>query len=97
MSDLQVVATIPASAEAADQVREALKTLAGATRAEEGCVAYDLFESGSVPGTFVTVERWRDQASLDAHMGTPHVAAAFAAAAGALTGEVAIHPLQPVG
>jgi quinol monooxygenase YgiN len=97
VSDLQVVATIPASAEAADQVREALKTLAEATRAEEGCLAYDLFESGSAPGTFVTVERWRDAASLDAHMGTPHVAAAFAAAAGALTGEVAIHPLQPVG
>lgn len=30
-------------------------------------------------------------------MRTPHVAAAFAAAEGALSGEVAIHPLQPVG
>ena len=72
-------------------------TLAEATRAEEGCLAYDLFESGSAPGTFVTVERWTDTAALDAHMATPHVAAAFAAAAGALSGEVAIHPLQPVG
>ena len=97
MSDLQVVATIPASPEAADQVRAALQTLAEATRAEEGCLAYDLFESGSVPGTFVTVERWTDQAALDAHMGQPHVAAAFAAADGALSGEVAIHPLKPVG
>ena len=97
MSDLQVVATIPAKPEAADAVREALTTLAEATRAEEGCLAYDLFESGSTPGTFVTVERWTDTAALDAHMATPHVAAAFAAAAGALSGEVAIHPLQPVG
>ena len=96
MSDLQVVATIPAKPEAADAVREALTTLAEATRAEEGCLAYDLFESGSAPGTFVTVERWTDSAALDAHMATPHVAAAFAAAAGALTGEVAVHPLQPV-
>ena len=54
-------------------------------------------ESGSTPGTFVTVERWTDSAALDAHMATPHVAEAFAAAAGALSGEVAIHPLQPVG
>ena len=97
MSDLQVVATIPAKPEAADAVREALTTLAEATRAEEGCRAYDLFESASAPGTFVTVERWTDQAALDAHMAQPHVAEAFAAADGALSGEVAIHPLQPVG
>lgn len=96
MSELQVVATIPAKPEAADAIREALKSLAEATRAEEGCLAYDLFESGSVPGTFVTVERWTDAAALDAHMAAPHVAAAFAAADGALAGEVAVHPLQPV-
>lgn len=96
MSELQVVATIPAKPEAADAIREALRSLAEATRAEEGCLAYDLFESGSTPGTFVTVERWTDSAALDAHMSAPHVAAAFAAADGALTGDVAIHPLTPV-
>ena len=50
----------------------------------------------AAPGTFVTVERWTDQAALDAHMTQPHVAAAFAAAEGALSGDVAIHPLRPV-
>lgn len=96
MSELQVVATIPAKPEAADAIREALKALVAATLEEEGCLAYDLFESGSAPGTFVTVERWTDSAALDAHMAMPHVAAAFAAADGALSGDVAIHPLQPV-
>ncbi len=94
---LQVVATIPAPAAAADRIRTALQELAEATRGEEGCLSYDLFESGSAAGTFVTVERWRDAAALEAHMATPHVAAAFAAAAGGLSGEVAIHPLRPVG
>jgi quinol monooxygenase YgiN len=97
MSELQVVATIPAKPEAAAAIREALTVLAEATRAEDGCLAYELFESTSAPGTFVTLERWTDQAALDAHMTMPHVAAAFAAADGALIGEVAIHPLQPVG
>ena len=97
MSELQVVATIPAKPEAVDGIREALQELVAATRAEDGCLAYDLFESASAPGTFVTVERWTDQAALDAHMAMPHVAAAFAAADGALSGDVAIHPLQPVG
>ena len=96
MSELHVVATIPAAPEAVDAIRGALRELAAATRAEEGCLAYDLFESGGAPGTFVTVERWVDAAALDAHLASPHVAAAFAAAEGALAGEVAIHPLQPV-
>jgi quinol monooxygenase YgiN len=49
------------------------------TRAEHGCLAYDLFESASMPGTFITVELWRDQSDVDAHMQTAHIAAALAA------------------
>lgn len=97
MSDLHVVATIPAKPEDADAIRAALQTLAVATRQEEGCLAYDLYESAAAPGTFVTIERWRGQADLDAHMTTPHIAAAFAVADGKLSGDVAIHPLAPVG
>ena len=96
MSELHVVATIPAKLEAVDQIRTALNTLAEATRQEEGCLAYDLYESAAFPGTFVTVERWRGQADLDAHLTSPHIAEAFAAADGNLSGEVAIHPLTPV-
>ncbi|GAB4065741.1 hypothetical protein GCM10028777_16300 [Angustibacter speluncae] len=96
MSELHVVATIPARPEAVEAVREALRTLAAATRTEDGCLGYDLHESVADPGTFVTVERWTDQASLDAHLAGPNVAAAFSAAEGALAGEVAVHPLRPV-
>lgn len=96
MSDLRVIATIPAQADAADQVRAALQELATATRGEEGCISYDLFESGAATGTFVTIETWRSQDDLDAHLASPHVAAAFAAAGPLLSGEVAIHPLTPV-
>ncbi|MDR7253124.1 quinol monooxygenase YgiN [Nocardioides sp. BE266] len=96
MTELQVVATIPAKPEAVDQIRAALQVLADATRAEEGCLSYDLFESATAPGTFVTVERWTDAAALDVHLSSSHVADAFAAADGALSGEVAVHPLQPV-
>lgn len=97
MSAVQVVATIPAKAGSEDGIREALTTLATATRQEEGCLRYDLFESASAPGTFVTVEEWRSQEDLDSHMGSAHVAAAFVGAADHLAGDVAIHPLRPVG
>ncbi len=96
MSELHVVAVIPIKAEHVDAVAPALSELAAATREEPGCLAYDLFESTVAPGVFITVERWTDQAAVDAHMQSPHVAAAFAAAEGALAGDVAIHPLKPV-
>lgn len=96
MTELQAVATIPAKPGSVDPIRTALQTMVAATREEEGCLAYDLFESAATPGTFVTVERWRAQEDLDAHLRTPHVAAAFAAADGHLAGEVAVHPLVPV-
>jgi len=96
MSELNVIATIPVKPEHVEALRGALTQLAEATRAESGCLAYDLFESAAAPGVFVTLERWTDQAALDAHMQAPHVAAAFAAADGALAGDVAIHPLVPV-
>ncbi len=96
MSELHVVATIPVKAEHVESLATALAELAEATRQESGCLAYDLFESTAVPGVFVTIERWTDQAALDAHLQSPHVAAAFAAADGALAADVAVHPLRPV-
>lgn len=96
MSDIRVVATIPARPDAEDDVRAALVRLTAASRDDEGCVSYELFESGAAPGTFLTVEVWRSQADLDAHLGSAHVAAAFEAAGPLLAGEVVIHPLTPV-
>ncbi|MGD9961079.1 putative quinol monooxygenase [Nocardioides sp.] len=97
MSDLHVVATIPAKPGSEAVVRDALTTLVAATRGEEGCVEYDLFESLSAPGTFVMVESWRSQADLDAHMASAHIAAAMGSTADHLAGDIAIHPLAHVG
>ncbi len=47
-------------------------------------------------GTFITIETWRAQADLDAHMGTPHVRIALGAAGEALAGLPVIHPLIPL-
>lgn len=96
MSELNVVAIIPAKPETEDAVRAALQALVVETRQQEGCLAYDLFESSSSPDTFVMVERWASQEALDQHLASPHVAEALGALEGALTGEVAVHPLTPV-
>lgn len=96
MSDLVVVALIPAKPGSEDVVRAALTALVPPSRAEEGCLSYDLYESSSAPGTFVTVEKWRAQSDLDAHMKTPHIAQVFATAGDALAGAPAIHGLTPI-
>ncbi|MBF4162769.1 putative quinol monooxygenase [Nocardioides acrostichi] len=96
MSTLKVIATIPVKAEEVERLRGVFTTLVAATREEEGCLAYDLFESAAAPGTFVTIEEWTGQEALDAHMQSPHIATAFAEAGDAFAGEVGIHPLTPV-
>ncbi len=96
MSELRVVATIPVKPDSVELLRPALSALAEATRAEEGCRSYELFESAVAPGVFVTVEEWRSQDDLDAHMQTEHVAAALAAAGEHMAGDIAVHPLVPV-
>lgn len=93
---LRVVATISAKAGSEDVVRHALTALTAGSRTEEGCLSYELFESVAAPGTFVTVEEWRDKADLDDHMGTPHVATALGALGDALAAPPVIHPLTPV-
>ena len=96
MPDLSVVAVLVAQPGREAVLRDALVALVPPTLQEEGCLAYELNESAAAPGTFVTVERWRAQADLDAHLQTPHVARAFASAGEALAAAPAVHPLVPV-
>ena len=93
---LRVVATIPVDPAKTADVAAALARLAAASLEEEGCFQYDVYESASAPGVFVTVEAWRGQADLDAHMTAPHMAEALGTLGPAITGDVAIHPLRAI-
>ena len=41
--------------------------------AEDGCMQYDYHLSFEQPDTVVLLERWRDAAALEKHMGQPHM------------------------
>ncbi len=43
------------------------------TRAEPGCLAYDLHQSRDEPTDFVLVEAWRSSADLESHLAMPYV------------------------
>ena len=49
------------------KLRECLATQVNLSREEPGCVRFEAFESQTVPGTFILIERWETQAALDAH------------------------------
>ncbi|MCM1502827.1 MAG: antibiotic biosynthesis monooxygenase [Bacteroidales bacterium] len=50
-----------------EKVLAAAKRLTAASLLQDGCVAYDIFESATRPGVMMICETWRDQAALDAH------------------------------
>lgn len=45
----------------------AAKTLTAASLLQDGCVAYDVFQSATRPGVLLICETWRDEAALAAH------------------------------
>ena len=50
-----------------DSVLAAAKRLTEASLKQDGCIAYDIFESATDPGSLMICETWRDQTALDAH------------------------------
>ncbi len=72
MAAVVVVATITARDGQTDMVRSELMQILQPTREEAACELYELHISSVDPNRFVMIERWRDKASLDAHMQTPH-------------------------
>ncbi len=52
-----------------------LNALVAPTRAEAGCILYEMHRSHENPGWFIFNELWESRPIWDAHMATPHLAA----------------------
>jgi quinol monooxygenase YgiN len=52
-----------------------MEAMLGASRAENGCFEYSYAEDVAEPGLVRVFEAWRDQAALEAHFRTDHMAA----------------------
>ena len=50
-----------------DAVRETMLAAQGAAREQDGCISFDFAETIEEPGRFLAIERWRDEAALQAH------------------------------
>ncbi len=58
---------IQVSDECRCEVLECAKRLTEASLLQDGCVAYDVFESATRRDVMMICETWRDQSALDAH------------------------------
>lgn len=74
MSALTVIARLKARSGSEEELARALQSLLAPTRAEAGCITYDLHRSHEDPGLFVFTESWASREAWEAHMKTPHLA-----------------------
>jgi quinol monooxygenase YgiN len=73
MSNVTVVATIRAKPGQEETVQRVLTGLIEPTRAEDGCINYDLHQDLDDGTRFVFHENWTSRDHLDRHLETPHL------------------------
>ena len=72
---LIIAGTVRVPVENLQAFRPHMLAMLKASRAEDGCIAYSYAEDVAEPDLIRVFEAWRDQAALDAHFETPHMAA----------------------
>lgn len=75
MSTLTIVASIVAAPDKIALVRSELEKLVPITRAEEGCLQYDLHQDDNNPAHFLFYENWTSRDLWQKHMDAPHLQA----------------------
>ena len=72
---LIIAGTVRAPPENLAGLKPHMQAMLAASRAEDGCLTYSYAEDVAEPGLIRVFEAWRDQAALDAHFQTAHMAA----------------------
>lgn len=84
MANLTIVANIIAKADKVELVKTELLKLIDVTRAEEGCINYDLHQDNEKPAHFMFYENWVSRELWQTHMGNQHLKDYMAATDGAV-------------
>ncbi|WP_267435712.1 putative quinol monooxygenase [Sphingomonas sp. GM_Shp_1] len=71
---LLIVGTVRLPSENLEAARPAMRRMVEASRAEAGCLDYGYAEDVLDPGLIHVTERWVDQAALDRHFASSHIA-----------------------
>jgi quinol monooxygenase YgiN len=71
--NVTVVATFKAKPGMEETVRAAIEAVIAPTRAEPGCINYDLHQSTDDPSIFMLYENWVSKKVLDEHLAMPYL------------------------
>ncbi|HSH70260.1 MAG TPA: putative quinol monooxygenase [Deferrisomatales bacterium] len=74
---VSVIARIPVKEDQVAACLAALEELTASVAREPGAVLYTVNRAAGEPHTLVVMERYRDQAALDAHSSAPHLQTFF--------------------
>jgi len=72
---IRVVARLTAKPNRIHETRVALEALIEPTRAEAGCLVYELMQNNADATDFTFVEEWESNETLDAHLVSGHIRA----------------------
>jgi quinol monooxygenase YgiN len=84
MTKLTIVASIKAHADKVDLVKAELLKLIDVTRAERGCINYDLHQDNENKVHFMFYENWESRELWQTHMANQHLADYITATEGAV-------------
>lgn len=73
MATLTIVANIKANADNVELVKAELLKLIEVTRAETGCINYDLHQDNENPAHFMFYENWQSRELWQMHMANQHL------------------------
>ncbi len=73
MAPLTIIAKLKAKPGSEDRLYEACRKLVAPTRAEEGCINYDMHRSIEDPGLIMFYENWETKPLWERHMESPHL------------------------
>jgi quinol monooxygenase YgiN len=96
MSKLTIVANIKANPDKIALVKKELEKLLAITRAEAGCINYDLHQDNANPAHFMFYENWESRELWQTHMNAPHLAAYMQATDGAVA-EFVLNEMTQIG
>lgn len=92
---LTIVATILAKPDKIELVKAELTKLVPVTRAEEGCIQYDLHQDNENPARFLFFESWESRELWQTHMKSAHLTAYMKATEGAVAG-ITLHEMSRI-
>ncbi|WP_108652381.1 putative quinol monooxygenase [Dongshaea marina] len=96
MSKLTIVAKIVAKTEHSESVKQELLKLIEPTRAEEGCIQYDLHQDNQDPAVFLFYENWQSRELWQQHMNSQHLQDYVAATEG-MVAEFILNEMTHIG